>query len=80
MNAKEMFEKLGYERKVKQYCVEYCQDGEYIKVTCEYRGWKRIVFDLDTKKFYADEDYESMYIDVETFKAIQQQLKELGWL
>ena len=75
--AKEMFEELGYEYEIDEEFIE-CEKNE---VQFEiFRKWLKIVFVLSGKYFYCDEDYESMAVDVPTFKAIQQQLKELGWL
>ena len=71
--AKEMFEELGYEQTKNHYSIEY------YKEKIEW-GWKRVYFWIDEKTFYADENYESMNIDVQTYKAIHQQMKELGWL
>ena len=75
--AKEMFEVLGYEQTTnnKDY-LEFVNYSEDETGTC----YKTICFIKESKVFYCDDHYCSMYVDVETYKAIHQQLKELGWL
>ena len=75
MSAKEMFEELGYEQTINQYCIKY-----YSEENSEYSYWTKIVFNLEEETIYADYTYGSMNIDMQTFKAIHQQLLELGWL
>ena len=75
MSAKEMFEQLGYEQTITQYSIKY-----YSEENSKYSCWKKIVFNLDEETFFADDTYGSMNIDIQTFKVIHQQLKELGWL
>ena len=75
MTAKEMFEELGYEQTITQYYIKY-----YSEENSKYSCWTKIVFNLDEETIYADDTYEGMNIDMQTFKAIHQQLKELGWL
>lgn len=66
MTAKEMFEALGYKQ------VLYAQFIEYTSSS------------FDEGEFYIifyDEKYDSnAWLDIETHKAITQQMKELGWL
>lgn len=80
MTPREMFEKLGYEQTI--------NDGNFIfyeKVEAE-RFHTRIVFGFKTRSFsasywinghYAGEGH---YVKLDEFKAIEQQMKELGWL
>ena len=80
MNSREMFKKLGYEQTI--------NDGNFIfyeKVEAE-RFHTRIVFGFKTRSFsascwinghYAGEGH---FIELDEFKAIEQQMKELGWL
>lgn len=71
--AKEMFEKLGFKQTINSKIIAYEKFSQLI-------GHQRIEFDLFDKTIIADDTYKSMYIDIDTFKAINQQLKELGWL
>ena len=75
--AKEMFEKLGYTLiRDNQHYVEYHFENE---LWCEE---KEIIFDKDKKTYsfeYKDSRWDTS-VDVETLKAITQQMKELGWL
>lgn len=69
--AKEMFEELGYEQTTNCDSVRYITKVRFgIYSSCE-----DIYFDLTDKSFLAE-----MWIDIPTFKAIRQQLKELGWI
>lgn len=74
MNAKEMFEKLGYTRNL---------DSKKIIYAKELKGMFRyveITFNLTEKEVELYDDYEEYTINKALLKAIQQQLKELGWL
>ena len=74
MNAKEMFEKLGYTRNL---------DSKKIIYAKELKGMFRyfeITFNLTEKEVELYDDYEAYTINKALLKAIQQQLKELGWL
>lgn len=73
--AKEMFETLGYE-------YMFCSDINRISYS-RYDGcgdFQLIFFDVDYRIFFTEDEYEGMHIDIPTFKAIHQQMKELGWL
>lgn len=71
-----MFEDLGYEinispsKIINKNFIEYANKEER----------KAIIFSLQDRKFYAYENKDTMEIDILTFKAIQKQLEELGWL
>ena len=67
MTAEEMFEKLGYER-------DYSNNGVIYKKNCSQIN--NITFANDRKDIYMTNGY----MDLKLFKAIQQQIKELGWL
>lgn len=68
MNAKEMFESLGYKYRKSDIIIEYsCFDD------C-------IAFWINSREFYASYCNEPKDICVDEFKAIQQQMKELGWI
>lgn len=72
MNAREMFEVLGYEYK------HYKQRISYSKTV--YRTTTLIVFDLKTKQAYCECGMGLRAFNSEESKAVQQQKKELGWL
>ena len=72
MNAREMFEKLGYEYK------HYKQRISYAKTV--YRTTTLIVFDLKTKQAYCECGMGLRMFNSEESKAVQQRKKELGWL
>ena len=75
-SAKEMFEELGYKQ-------EECTANsiEYYLFDLDKSIDIHINFDYATKTFSKD-DGRTFYIEITTeeFKAIQQQLYELGWL
>ena len=74
MKAKEMFEALGYEYYEGEYSIRYIancdMDEDYISIG----------FGLLSHTFYAQHNCNPNDITIDEFKAIQQQLKELGWL
>ena len=65
MSAREMFEKLGYEK-----VSNNCSDSFWYRKDNYYDIW----FNYYEKTISVEED-----IDIKLFKAIQQQIKELGW-
>lgn len=74
MTAREMFEKLGYTRNL---------DSKKLIYAKELKGMFRyfeITFDLTEKEVELYDDHEAYTINNALLKAIQQQLKELGWL
>lgn len=74
MNAEEMFKKLGYTRNL---------DSKKLIYAKELKGMFRyleITFDLTEKEVELYDDHEAYTINNALLKAIQQQLKELGWL
>ena len=71
LTAREMFEKLGYEK------IERQDDyGNYIEYYTGEDDCIRITFYLEDKKIGIG-DYILFSLDI--FKAINQQCKELGW-
>lgn len=67
LNAKEMFEELGYCRKdIKGYAISYRSDYK-----------TNIHFEIEKKEFYVN---DGKTFDMRTLKAINQQCKELGWI
>jgi len=79
MNAKEMFEELGYTKHEHKLSIEYFMQNpdnhsvyevvfDLVEETCSVRVWKRI--GLDTHQ----------NIDAILHLAIHQQMKELGWI
>ena len=75
MTAKEMFEELGYTMSSNDWSIDYWANSKK-----SFFIYKRICFDLVNKEFIAESDYDAMHIDMPTFKAIQKQLEELGWI
>lgn len=68
MTAREVFESLGYECRKLDTKIEYSRGVEYI------------IFRVNEHEFYAGYCNEPKDITMNEFKAIQQQLKELGWI
>ena len=75
MNAKEMFEKLGYRRSTDIDVIKYSKkldDTSY---------WIEVMFDLLEKEIVLDDNgYEAYIITCDLLKAINQQCKEFGWI
>lgn len=69
MSAKEMFEALGYECRKSENAIQYLSE-------CG----KEITFIFELHRFYKQRNFISLNIDIDEFKAIHQQMKELGWL
>lgn len=81
MNAREMFEAIGYHQVTckHKYCSYSFDDGGYIK-SIEFIGIKKEV-KLRGLETYNDNKMPSVFtLDEYELKAIQQQLKELGWI
>lgn len=78
MNAKEMFEKLGYSLKV--------DNNNLIEYSKEDCGHISFCFDIETKRFYSMYSFSSSIqstphsITLDEFEAVQKQMEELGWL
>ena len=72
MSAKDMFEKLDY---------DYFNNG--LRITCQnYKisSCKLIEFNLRERKMWlSDDDKEVVELSLKEIKAINQQIKELGW-
>lgn len=75
MNAKEMFESLGYE-----FEKEYTRDG--VNDTYRYNKCSRpndsVIFYLDGKQIIIYQTFNTIHVN--ELQAIIQQCKELGWL
>lgn len=71
MNARGMFEELGYKRNVEDNKITYLQKFGY--ETFE------IMFDLSEKEINIDTDME-VKIEEDILQAIDKQAEELGWL
>lgn len=69
MTAKEMFEKLGYKYDKRISDIRYFKKDVYFI--------KEIIFEETDKEVYIA---DPLCIEIDLFKAIHQQLKELGWL
>lgn len=74
MTAKEMFEKLGYEKT--------CHDEREIiySIYSDNVFIAEIEFDLQNQTFYCACLDEALEVGMKTLKAINQQCRELGWL
>lgn len=72
MNAREMFEKMGYKRSA---------DIDAIMFTKEFESYYfRIIFDLLEKEILIDDNFKITIIEKGLLKAIDKQAEELGWL
>lgn len=69
MNAEEMFKSLGYKRHESENGIQYFSESGV-----------EITFIFLIRRFYKQENFKSLNISVDEFKAIQQQMKELGWI
>ncbi len=71
MTAQDMFEKLGYEKRIKEnYYITFYLDKSVIE------------FDLTDKTiFLANDLYRyGKHISIKEYQAIKKQMEELGWL
>ena len=69
ITAKELFEALGYKRHESENGIQYFSESGV-----------EITFIFLIRRFYKQENFQSLNISVDEFKAIQQQMKELGWI
>lgn len=80
--ARELFEELGWEQKVTD-AGKYWENIEYGKNYDQgaCRG-KAITFYKESKCFQCDcqDRHYDMDIDIKLYRAITQQMKELGWI
>lgn len=78
MNAREMFEELGYSLKV--------DNKDLIEYSKEDCGHIAFDFDIETKRFYSRYSFSSSIqstphsITLDEFEAVQKQMEELGWV
>ena len=75
-SAQEMFEELGYIYKDPRFKVHVDRYFYYVDIFKD----NIIIIYLKEKDFMADCNCKPMDINMPTFKAIHQQLEELGWL
>lgn len=74
ISAREMFESLGY---------EYYESESSIRYLANYDipgEREEIGFYKHSHRIFTQYNYEGKDITMDEFKAIQQQLKELGWI
>lgn len=74
MNAREMFEELGYQRN---------EENEKIIYLIETKGsfyYQEIIFNLLQKVIVIDGNFLEVAIENNLLKAINKQAKELGWI
>lgn len=79
MNAREMFEELGY----KFEKLNYQGETYFYSNKNSYGGndYVRIWFYIETKTYSVHSIYGSNnYVDIKLHQAIHQQMKELGWI
>lgn len=83
MTAREMFKELGYEYEFYGIFIKYSkimidENNKYLLYNCvfwfDFKNYSSFIINLE------DFSKDVLYIDNPTFKAIQQQMKELGWL
>lgn len=74
MKAKEMFEKLGYEQRIKDDVIYY---SKYINIPRRY-GYS-VNFNINFL-LYHKEIFASQNITCKELQAINKQVEELGWL
>lgn len=74
MNAKEMFEELGYQRNAEKEKIIYL-----IETKCSFY-YQEIIFNLLQKVIVIDGNFIEVAIETNLLKAINEQAKELGWL
>lgn len=73
MEAKEMFEKLGYG--------DYFNNGLRITYSNFDKECKMVEFDLKKKQLILADDSEEVFeLSLEELQAINKQVEELGWL
>lgn len=75
MNAKEMFEKLGYRISTHIDVIKYSKKLD------DTFYWIEVMFDLLEKEIVLDDNgYEAYIITCALLKAINKQCEELGWI
>lgn len=75
MTAREMFERLGYRPNYNfKDCIRYDPKGDDDEV-CKY-----FIFNIKERTVAVGELYKSAFATMDEFKAIQQQMRELGWI
>lgn len=72
--AEEMFYDLGYDCIKSDLSIRYMANYEMAE------DHKDIRFSLTRQQFYAQCDFDPKDVNMREFKAIQKQIKELGWL
>lgn len=78
MNAREMFEELGYKRRADiDAMLPFIAYRKKIDGTFHYF---EVTFDLLEKEITLDDGYEAYVITYSLLKAINKQCKELGWI
>lgn len=81
MNAKEMFEAIGYHQVVisPKYCSYSFDDGGYIK-SIEFIGIKKEIRLHDLETYNDNKSQDVFVLNEYELKAINKQCEELGWL
>ena len=74
MNAKEMFEKLGYEERATNYCIYHSKKNKEINLWISPKVIECFEYNEE------DERCVSSDITLQELQAINKQVEELGWL
>ena len=75
MNAREMFEELGYRRSTDIDVIKYSKKLD------DTFYWIEVMFNLLEKEIVLDDNgYEAYIITCALLKAINKQCQELGWI
>ena len=77
MTAKEIFKELGYELIIKKKYLHYC-DNKYEETNIYFLYENKTLMITGEKEQFNPPTAQEIWID--EFKAITQQMKELGWL
>lgn len=80
MNAREMFEAIGYHQVVlsPKYCSYSSDDGGYVK-SIEFIGMKKEIRLHDLETYNDNKSQDVFVLDEYELKAINKQMEELGW-
>lgn len=79
MTAKEMFERLGYERLGRDIVKYRSNDGGYIQEIIFFEIGRRVVF-REWEEYNNNEPQGQFTMYIDLLQAINQQVKELGWI
>ena len=78
MTAKEMFEKLGYEKTSDTPLCYYFNDGGYVNLIEFVNSRQEIIF-TEYEEYNENKPQGSFALDKKELQAINKQIEELGW-